>query len=324
MKRVSVIGAGAWGTALATAAARAGSKVTLWAREPEVVESVNKKHENTVFLKGHKLPRNVKATSDLKEAVKQQVVFLVPPAQFMRATCKQLKEAGIKPTIPVVLCSKGVEQKTLKLMTEVVAEELPNPILVLSGPTFASEVADGLPASVTIACEDRVLSEKIARYVESDTFKVFYSKDVIGAEIGGALKNVIAIACGIAEGSGLGRNAKAALMTRGIKEMKRLCVAKGGRPKTLMELCGVGDLILTCSSQESRNMSLGYELGKGRDLEDIMSKRKTVAEGVASSDSVVALAKSLDVEVPICVAVHKIVHGKADIKKTIETLIKSS
>lgn len=324
MKRVSVIGAGAWGTALATAAARAGSKVMLWAREPEVVESVNKKRENILFLKGHKLPRNLKATSDLKLAVKQQVVFLVPPAQFMRATCKQLKEAGIKPTIPVVLCSKGVEQKTLKLMTEVVAEELPNPIAVLSGPTFASEVADGLPASVTIASEDRALGEKIARYVESDSFKVFYSKDLIGAEIGGALKNVIAIACGLAEGSGLGKNAKAALMTRGIKEMKRLCVAKGGRPKTLMELCGVGDLILTCSSQESRNMSLGYELGKGKDLEEIMSKRKTVAEGVASSDSVVALAKSLDVEVPICVAVHKIVHGKADIKKTIETLIKSS
>lgn len=325
MKRIAVIGAGAWGTAIAAAAERAGSDVTLWARETEVVEAINNHHENTVFLAGIPLSPSIKATDDLAPIIASDALFLVVPSQFLGGMCKQLKEAGLPASTPLVLCSKGIERGTLRLMTEVVEEVLPeNPLAVMSGPTFASEVAKGLPASVTIACEDKALRKQLSSAVRSPSFKVYKSDDLIGAEIGGAMKNVIAIACGIVEGSGLGKNAIAALITRGLREMERLCVAKGGRPETLMKLCGVGDLILTCNSHESRNNSLGYALGKGQTLEDIMGQRRTVAEGVDSAESVVALARSLDLELPICVAVNRIVHGRADIKKTIEDLIRSS
>ncbi len=324
MRKVAIVGAGAWGTAISIAVTRAGNVATLWAREPEVVKSINEKHENELFLSGLRVSSSVVATNNLEEITKHDLIFIVVPSQFVRGVCGQLKNLGLGKDIPLVLCSKGIEQKNLKLMSEVAEEILPNPLLVMSGPTFASEVAQGLPASVAIACDDMELGREVGSYIESPVFKVFYVDDIIGAEIGGAMKNVIAIACGIVQGKQLGKNATAAMITRGVKEMKRLCVAKNGRPETLMELCGVGDLILTCNSQESRNMSLGYELGLGRSLEQIMENRRTVAEGVASSQSVVALAKSMGVELPICEAVNRIVHGRVNIEKTIQELISSS
>jgi len=324
MVKCSVVGAGAWGTAIATALDRAGSDVTIWALEEEVVESINLQNENTVYLNGVKLSKNIKATNSFEEIGNAELIYLVSPSQFARATCKQLLDAGLSKDIPIVICCKGVENNTLMLMNEVVKEILDNNICVMSGPTFASEVARGLPASVSLACQEFSIIDLICRSIESETFKIFPTDDIVGAEVGSAIKNVIAIACGIAEGSGLGENAKAALMVRGLREMKTICLRKSGNPDTLMQLCGVGDLILTASSQESRNFSLGYELGQGKTLEQIMEKRNTVAEGVASSESLHMLSDTLNIDLPVCETVYKIVHGKEDIVKTIGSLVKES
>jgi len=324
MKKISVYGAGAWGTALAAAVERAGNDVTIWAREGEVIESINSSHVNDMFLAGVPLSENIKATSDLADIINSDAILMVSPAQYLRSSCESLKQAGIGEDVVLVICSKGIENGSLKMMSDVIKEVFPNPVTVLSGPTFAHEVAKSLPASVTLACENHDLCSKLASSMESDSFKIFKNDDIIGAQIGGSVKNVIAIACGISEGKQLGENAKAALITKGVKEMKRICVAMGGNAETLLELCGVGDLILTCSSRQSRNMSLGFDLGSGKSFEEIMKGRKTVAEGVASSQSVVALADKLGVEVPICKAVYDIVHGNADIEHTIKTLIQRS
>ncbi len=325
-QKVGVMGAGAWGTALSLALMRAGREVLLWAREPEVVDSINARHENFAFLPGITLDPSIRATGEMTEIISRDALFMVAPAQYTRALCKELRATGLPQTTPLVMCSKGVEQGSLALMTEVAAEELPNnPLAVLSGPTFAIEVARGLPASVTLASfRHPVIRRALKRAIESENFKVFPSKDIIGAEISGAVKNVIAIACGIAEGSGLGQNAKAALIVRGMVEMRRICRAKGGRRRTLSQLCGIGDLVLTANSQTSRNFSLGYALGQGKTLEEIVAARVSIAEGVDSSESVVKLAQKLKVEVPICEAVYRIVHGHEDIKRTIERLVRES
>ena len=312
MKKVGVVGAGAWGTALAITAARAGSKVTLWAREPEVVASINGRGVNEMFLPGIKLPDTVHAVNDLDAMLAQDALLMVAPAQYVGSTCEGLAAAGLDDSLPIVICSKGIEQGSLKLMSEVVSEHLPNSLAILSGPTFAIEVAKGLPASVTLACSDAALGRKIARLVVHPKFSVHHSDDVIGPQICGAMKNVIAIACGIVEGKGLGESAKAALITEGVAEITQLCVAKGGKPETAMGLCGLGDLILTCNSHTSRNMSLGYALGQGKTLEEILSERVSVAEGVASSNAVAGLAAQLGIRLRICGIVNQIVRGDAD------------
>lgn len=322
MSKVSVIGGGAWGTALASATSRAGSEVAIWAREEEVVTSINERHENTPFLATIPLPSSIKATNNLGEAIKADLILLVPPAQFMKATCDNLKKSGLDKSTPLVICSKGIEKNTLKLMSEVVSEILPNPISILTGPTFAAEVAKGLHTFITIASDDEGLRNKIEKSVCSETFKARFSDDIIGAQIGGAVKNVIAIACGIVDGKDLGENAKAALIVGGLREMEQLCEAKGGKLETLTGLCGLGDLILTCSSRQSRNNSLGYALGQGETLQEIMESRKSVAEGVASSESVTELAKKLGLTLPICEGVRKIINGE-DINKVIEQVISS-
>lgn len=325
MAKVGIIGGGAWGTALATVAQRAGSDAVIWAREKEVVQGINQDHENPVFLKGIKLRPSIRATGKFSDCFDASLLLIVVPSQFVRATLGQMANEGLPRTVPLALCSKGVEQKTLQLMHEVAQEVVKNPLAVISGPTFAGEAALGLPTSVSLACEDRKLAKKtIAPCLAGEHFKIYHTKDVIGAEIAGAMKNVIAIACGMAEGKRLGQNAVAALMTRGLKEMRKLCVELGGKPRTLMELCGVGDLILTCSSQTSRNMSLGYLLGQGKTLAEIMESRMSVAEGVASSNSVTALAKRHEISLPICQAVYDILHGKKDVDATIERLIQKS
>ncbi len=312
MKKVSVVGAGAWGTALAVTAARASSEVTLWAREPEVVASINEQQENKMFLPGIKLPDTIHAVNDLGAMLAQDALLMVVPAQYVRGTCEQLASAGLEASRPIVICSKGIEQQHLKLMSEVVAEHFPNPLAILSGPTFAVEVARGLPASVTLACGNLELGRKLARLVTHPKFSVYHSDDVVGPQICGAMKNVIAIACGIVEGKGLGEGAKAALIAEGLAEISQLCVAKGGKPETAMGLCGLGDLILTCNSHTSRNMSLGYALGQGKTLEEILCERKSVAEGVASSNAVAGLAVQLGIRLRICGIIDQIVRGDAD------------
>ena len=323
MKRVGVVGAGAWGTALAITAARAGSEVTLWAREPEVVASINGWQENEMFLPGIKLPDTIHAVNDLEAMLAQEILLMVAPAQYVGSTCEALASAGLNDSLPIVICSKGIEQQSLKLMSEVVAEHFPNPLAILSGPTFAIEVAKGLPASVTLACEDAALGRKLAQLVVHPKFGVHHSNDLIGPQICGAMKNVIAIACGIIEGKGMGESAKAALITEGLAEISQLCVAKGGKPETAMGLCGLGDLILTCNSHTSRNMSLGYALGQGKTLEEILSERVSVAEGVASSNAVAGLAAQLGIQLRICGIVDRIVRGDEDVDQVVLSLVQN-
>jgi len=321
MKRIGIIGGGAWGTALATVVRRAGHEAVLWAREPEVVRSVNASHENTLYLPGVGLDPALRATDDLAEVAKTEALLLVVPTQFLRATCSKLTD-HIGVGVPVIACAKGIEMKSGALASEIVAEELPGlPIAVLSGPTFAAEVARQLPTAVTLACSDIEVGGNLAKELTTPQFRVYHSNDVVGAEIGGAVKNVLAIACGIVEARKLGDNARAALITRGLAEMARLGTAKGGKAETLMGMAGIGDLTLTCNAMQSRNFSLGVELGSGRPLKGILGDRISVAEGVHSAAAVVRLAARLGVEVPICRSVDKILNLSADIDTTIAELL---
>ncbi|RRN64833.1 NAD(P)H-dependent glycerol-3-phosphate dehydrogenase [Caulobacter sp. 602-1] len=320
-KHVGVIGAGAWGTALAQVCARAGLQVTLQAREPEVVTAVNERHENVVFLPGVGLEPGITAVTELAALADCDLILAVAPAQHLRAALAAFaphRQAGA----PIVLCAKGVEQGTLKLMTEVAAEALPDaPIAVLSGPSFAGEVARNLPAAVTLACADEALGRAIAEAIATPTFRPYTASDLIGAEAGGAVKNVLAIACGVVEGKGLGRNAHASVITRGFAELTRLAVALGAKPETLSGLCGLGDLVLTCSSPQSRNMSVGLALGQGLTLEQALAGKVSVAEGVASAPAVRALARKVGVEVPICEAVAAILAGEIGVDAAIARLL---
>lgn len=319
--KIAVVGAGAWGTALAQVAAKAGREVTLWAREAEVVESVNGENENSLFLPGIALDKSLRATGDLAEVAEADAILMVTPAQHMRRVLETLAPQ-VAAEKPVVLCAKGVEQSTNYLLTEVLAEAMPQArAAVLSGPSFAAEVAKGLPTAVTLACEDEDVAEALVHAIGLPTFRPYYSADLIGAEIGGAVKNVLAIACGIVEGKKFGDSARAALTTRGFAELARLGISMGARTETLMGLSGLGDLILTCNSPKSRNMSLGMALGEGKTLEEVMGARNSVSEGVHSATAVVALARKYDIEMPIAEAVAAIVTGKAKVDEAIATLL---
>jgi glycerol-3-phosphate dehydrogenase (NAD(P)+) len=321
MAHIGVVGAGAWGTALAQVAAKAGQQVTLWALEPEVVAAIQENHENTAFLPGVILDDAITGTSDLGRMTDADVILAVVPAQFMRATLNRLAQY-VREGTPVVLCSKGIEQGSLKLMTEVLAEELPYCIgAVLSGPSFAKDVALGLPTAVTLACEDPDLGASLVGMLGIATFRPYLTSDLVGAEIGGAVKNVLAIACGMAQGRGLGESARAALITRGFTEMTRLGVALGGNAKTLAGLCGLGDLVLTCSSISSRNFSLGVALGEGQSLDEALSGKRSVAEGAATAPALLALAQSKGVSMPICEGVAAILAGRVGVAHAIEALL---
>jgi len=320
MNSIGVVGAGAWGTALAATARRAGRDVTLWAREPEVVASINEAGRNALFLPDIQL-EGVRATGDLAEMAGKDALLLVVPSQFLAGVCRSLK-SHLKAGTPVVLCAKGVELSTGRLMSELVAEELPGaPLAVLSGPTFAIEVARGLPTAITLAAADPALANALAAALGGPMFRPYVTDDVVGAEIGGAVKNVLAIACGVVEGRGLGQNARAALITRGLAEMVRLAMAKGARSATCMGLSGLGDLMLTASSTQSRNYSLGVALGQGRALADILGERRSVAEGVDSAKSVTELAGRLGIDMPICRAVAGLVQGTETIDDVITGLL---
>lgn len=319
--RVAVLGGGAWGTALAQVAAAGGREVLLWAREPEVVAGVNAAHENPLFLPGIPLSPAVRATSAIEEAAAAELILAVPPAQYMRGVLRSLKPYRATQT-PIVLCAKGVERGSLALMRDVLAEEIPDaPAAVLSGPGFAKDVARGLPTATTIASRDAALAQRIVATIGLPTFRPYVADDLVGAEIGGAVKNVIAVACGVAEGRKLGDGARAALITRGFAELTRLGLAMGAKAETLSGLCGLGDLVLTCCSMTSRNTSLGAALGQGQSLQDILAERRSVAEGVESAPAVVALAQKYKVEMPISAAVDAIVGGRIGIDEAIVALL---
>lgn len=318
---VAVLGAGAWGTALAQVAAAAGRKVIIWAREPEVVEAINGSCENTLFLPGIPLNPAVRATGSLEAVAHAELILAAPPAQHMRATLRALGP-NLPSGTPIVLCAKGIERGTSALMTEVIAEELPTTACaVLSGPGFAKDVARGLPTATTIASPIETLAQCIVATIGLPTFRPYIADDLVGAEIGGAVKNVIAIGCGVAEGRKLGDGARAALITRGFAELTRLGLAMGAKAETMNGLCGLGDLVLTCCSMNSRNTSLGAALGEGRKLSDVLAERRSVAEGAESASAVVALAKKHDVEMPICSAVDDILADRVSIEDAIKALL---
>lgn len=318
---IGVIGGGAWGTALAHVTARKmHSPVPLWAREADVVASINGNHENRLFLPGIGLDGAVQATGALADMGSSDILLVAVPAQFMRAICTGLK-AHLHPLATLVICAKGIEQQSAKLMSEVVADVLPGQsVAILSGPTFAHEVAKGLPTAITLACADEGLGKTLAETLGQPTFRPYWSPDVIGAEVGGAVKNVLAIACGIAEGCKLGENAKASIITRGFAELLRLGTAKGADPLTLMGLCGLGDLILTCGSRQSRNMSLGVALGEGVPAPTALSGKRTVAEGAYTAPVLAKMAAELGIDMPICQAVNQILSG-AGVRLTISQLL---
>ena len=320
-KTAGVIGAGAWGTALAQVAGWAGLDVLLQAREPEVVESIRTRRINEAFLPGVVIDDHVSVTGDLADLGACDLILAVPPAQHMRSTL-QAFAAHHRPGVPVILCSKGIERGSLKLMTDVLAETLPAaPAAVLSGPSFAGEVARGLPSAVTLACADEALGEALMGTLSAPGFRPYLATDLIGAEVGGAIKNVLAIACGIAEGRGLGRSAHAALITRGFAEMTRMGIALGGQAETVAGLCGLGDLVLTCSSPQSRNMSLGLALGQGQTVEQALAGKRSVAEGYESAPAVRELAARVGVDMPISLAVAALLNGETTVEAMIESLL---
>ena len=316
--RIGVVGGGAWGTALAQVAAANGEPVTLWAREPEVVEAVNASHENPLFLKGLALSPSIRATGDLADMVACDALLIVSPAQHLRGVLGGLPETGT----PLILCAKGIEDATGLLMHEVAHELRPAaPIAVLSGPTFAHEVAAGLPTAVTLAVADGALGEKLAARIARPWFRPYLSDDVAGAEVGGAVKNVLAIACGVVEGRQLGQNARAALISRGFAEMTRFGVAKGARAETLAGLAGLGDLVLTCSSTSSRNFSLGKGIGEGARPADLLADRRTVAEGAFTAPVLKRTADSLGVDMPIVAAVCALLAEEASVDEVVGRLL---
>ena len=319
-QRVGVAGAGAWGTALAVCALAAGRDVRMWAREPDVADHLSRGEGNPAFLPGVSIPA-IPVSTDLASLADGDAILLVAPAQHLRATLKALAPS-LKPGTPVALCSKGFERGTLKPMTDVLAEEAPQASpAVLSGPSFASDVAKGLPTAVTLACPDRAIGDAWMRSIGRPHFRPYWSDDLIGAEAGGAIKNVLAIACGVCEGLQLGRSAHAALIARGFAEMTRLGVALGGRAETLAGLCGLGDLVLTCSSPQSRNMSFGMELGRGKSAGEILAARTSVTEGVETAPAIVELGQRLNVDLPICNVVLGMIDGKLSAREAVDLLL---
>lgn len=324
-KKIAVVGGGAWGTALAAHAARREHEVRLWAREPEVVRDVNELHENKLFLEGVALPKGLRASSDPKEALAgAEIVILVPPSAFLRSVTRLIAE-HVPASARVVVATKGIEESTLLLMTDVAAEALPGRdpggICALSGPSFAREVASGLPTDVVVAAKDADAVTEVASALHTPFFRVYSSKDPVGVEVGGAMKNVLAIAAGVCDGLGMGTNARAALVTRGLSEMARLGVALGGDPLTFMGLSGVGDLILTSTGALSRNRSLGLKLAEGVEPAKYLASQRTVAEGYLTARAAYRLAQKHGVEVPITEQVYFVLHEGRPLLEAMKMLL---
>ena len=319
MTSLGIIGAGAWGTALAQALASDGSAVTIWAREPELVEEINTSHTNSLFLPSARLAETVTATNSLADLGDFAAILVVTPAQHLAAILAQLPEGPRD----IVLCSKGIEAGTGRLMSDVARDAAPYARLaVLSGPTFAHEVAAGLPTAVTLACGDGEAQwERLAPLIARPALRPYYSDDEIGAEIGGAVKNVLAIACGVVDGLGLGQNARAALIARGYAEMLRFGLARGARAETLAGLCGLGDLVLTCSSTSSRNFSLGKALGEGMSATEALAGKNSVAEGAHTAPVLAELAAREAISMPIVEAVNRLLAGEAPARAVVADLL---
>lgn len=326
MTRVAFIGSGSWGTALASVLASKGeADVVLWARRPELAETINLYHENPEYLPGAPLPESLRSTNDMEEAVSgAEVVVMAVPSHGFRTVLKDVAQfAGPKPRY--VSLTKGLEVDTRKRMSEVLEEEVDGIsdgcVAVLTGPNLAKEIVRGFPAASTIACRDEGSGEFLQRLFHAPTFRCYRNQDVPGSEIGGALKNVIAIAAGIADGLGFGDNTKATVVTRGLAEMARFAVKFGASPLTLLGLAGVGDLIATCASPQSRNHSVGIELGKGRKIDEIISSMNMVAEGVKSCKPIFELGRSADVWMPITENVVQICHEGATVEEMVSDLL---
>lgn len=318
MSSIGVIGAGAWGTALANVMAHNHEEVRLWALEPEVADAVNTAHENTTYLPGVPLSPRIRASSDYADFGNCSALLLVTPAQHLRATLSRLPDISA----PILICAKGIEADTQMLMSDVAAEMRPdNIIAVLSGPTFAHEVAAGQPTAITLACENQAMGSQLMRMIATPAFRPYWSGDVVGAEIGGAVKNVLAIGCGVVDGAGLGLNARAALIARGFAEMQRYGLARGAQGETLAGLSGLGDLVLTCSSENSRNFSLGRGLGQGQSADVLLTDRRTVAEGASTAPVLLQSARALDVDMPIVAAVCTLLDGSASVREVVEALL---
>jgi glycerol-3-phosphate dehydrogenase (NAD(P)+) len=323
MKKVAVLGAGSWGTALAFHLANAGHDVGLWGRNADLVERMQTHRTNSVYLPQVPLPAALTPTTSLEEALhRADIVVAAVPSHGTRGVIR-----SAAPFIPrhavIVSATKGLEQETFLRVSEVIAQEVRGvrPIAVLSGPSFAAEVARGLPTAVAVACADPVLAEDVQREFRAAYFRLYASTDVVGVEIGGALKNVIAIAAGVVEALGLGQNALAALITRGLAEITRLACAAGGRRETLAGLSGLGDLVLTCTGSLSRNRHVGTELGRGRSLADILSGMKMVAEGVKTTSAALALGKKHGVELPIATQMADVLAGRRSAAAAVEELM---
>jgi glycerol-3-phosphate dehydrogenase (NAD(P)+) len=320
-KRIVVLGGGAWGTALAQTLRLAGRDVVLWARNANVVSEISKNRTNTLYLPDVSLDTGLQATTDLSVVRTADVVLLVTPAQETRRMAGLLAPL-LKPGTPVVICSKGLEQATGKSLVTVLEEALPTAIpAVLSGPSFAADVVRGRPAAVTLACQDKELGRTLAETLGYRNFRIYWTDDSIGVQLGGSVKNVLAIAAGIVVGRGLGASAHAAIVTRGVAELRRFGDVRGARSETLLGLSGLGDVLLTCGSQESRNMSLGFALGQGKTLVEILGARKSVSEGVMTATAVAAEARAHNLDMPIATGVAGIVTGRLNIDTAIDALL---
>ncbi|MDH4172344.1 MAG: NAD(P)-dependent glycerol-3-phosphate dehydrogenase [Betaproteobacteria bacterium] len=324
MARIGVIGGGAFGTAMACVVRRAGHDVVLWALEPEVVEDINRRGRNEHFLAGVPLPAGIRATNDVGEAAAGAAfLLLAPPAQRMRAVAARLAPV-LAPGTPVVSCSKGLEQASLALMPEVLAEALPgSPVAVLSGPSFAREVGHDLPCGVALASADAALARRLAPLIATPRFGVQPNDDPVGTAIGGLMKNVVAIASGVLAGRKLGENARATLVTMGLAEATRFGLAKGAKRETFDGLAGIGDMMLTANSMQSRNSSLGFALGEGKTLDEVLAGRKQVFEGAFSAQAVVKTARRLGVDMPVSFAVDALLNHGAALEASVDRLVSS-
>ncbi len=314
---IAVLGGGAWGTALAAAMVRSGNETVLWARDAQTVAAINHRHENPRYLPGIALDPALAATADAAVALAgADAVLVVVPAQALAATFAELGP-NVPPGIPLVLCAKGIERATGRLLSQIAADALPtNPVAALSGPSFATDVARGLPTAVTVASADGELAVRLAALFSSPGFRCYSSDDLVGVEIGGALKNVLAIAAGAIAGAGLGASAQAAMVTRGFVELRRIGAAFGARPQTLMGLSGLGDLILSCGSAQSRNFAYGMAMGRGESLEG-----RPLAEGVATAAIAAELAERRGIEAPIVAAVAAILAGRLTVADAVTELL---